>query len=94
MTLGVSHTAMLSLVIYIVIVAGIGGKLPLYAFKRVKEVVGEKGLLAIDDEEAPVTFLDSLLLGEWEDRVQRGLFHYDVTACETKVFAISFSSGL
>nr|POE86338.1 gdp-l-galactose phosphorylase 1 [Quercus suber] len=33
----------------------------------------------------PVAFLDSLLLGEWEDRVQRGLFRYDVTACETKV---------
>ncbi|XP_057461727.1 GDP-L-galactose phosphorylase 2-like [Actinidia eriantha] len=62
-----------------------GAKLPLYAFKRVKEVVGEKGLLAVDDEEAPVAFLDSLLLGEWEDRVQRGLFRYDVTACETKV---------
>ncbi|KAF9610821.1 hypothetical protein IFM89_025062 [Coptis chinensis] len=32
-----------------------------------------------------VAFPDSLLLGEWEDRVQRGLFRYDVTACETKV---------
>ncbi|PSR85311.1 GDP-L-galactose phosphorylase [Actinidia chinensis var. chinensis] len=62
-----------------------GAKLPLYAFKRVNEVVGEKGVLALDNEEAPVAFLDSLLLGEWEDRVQRGLFRYDVTACETKV---------
>ncbi|GFY81038.1 GDP-L-galactose phosphorylase 1 [Actinidia rufa] len=44
-----------------------------------------KGLLAVDDEENSVAFLDSLLLGEWEDRVQRGLFHYDVTACKTKV---------
>ncbi|CAL5330375.1 unnamed protein product [Camellia sinensis] len=32
-----------------------------------------------------IAFLDSLLLGEWEDRMQRGLFRYDVTACETKV---------
>ncbi|GFZ09495.1 GDP-L-galactose phosphorylase 1 [Actinidia rufa] len=44
-----------------------------------------KRLLAVDDEETSVAFLDSLLLGEWEDHVQRGLFHYDVTACETKV---------
>ncbi|KAF9598791.1 hypothetical protein IFM89_031459 [Coptis chinensis] len=36
-------------------------------------------------QESPVAFLDSLLLGEWEDRVQRGLFRYDVTACATKV---------
>ncbi|KAK9155578.1 hypothetical protein Sjap_003058 [Stephania japonica] len=61
-----------------------GARLPLYAFKRAKSVAngkhpaGEKG-------EAPVPFLDSLLLGEWEDRMQRGLFRYDVTACETKV---------
>ncbi|PWA50747.1 galactose-1-phosphate guanylyltransferase [Artemisia annua] len=30
-------------------------------------------------------FLDSLLLEEWEGHVERGLFRYDVTACETKV---------
>ena len=24
-------------------------------------------------------------LSQWEDRVQKGLFRYDVTACETKV---------
>ncbi|XP_054798922.1 GDP-L-galactose phosphorylase 2 [Prosopis cineraria] len=55
-------------------------KLPLYAFKRASKVV-EKD----EGKEAPVAFLDSLILGEWEDRVQRGLFRYDVTACETKV---------
>ncbi|KAK9133246.1 hypothetical protein Scep_012774 [Stephania cephalantha] len=66
-----------------------GARLPLYAFKRAKSVangkypVGEKG-------EAPVPFLDSLLLGEWEDRMQRGLFRYDVTACETKVIPGEF----
>lgn len=57
-----------------------GAKLPLYVFKRVN-----KGLVEHEDKEAPVAFLDSLLLGEWEDRMQRGLFRYDVTACQTKV---------
>jgi hypothetical protein len=27
----------------------------------------------------------SPFLFQWEDRMQRGLFRYDVTACETKV---------
>lgn len=64
-----------------------GAKLPLYAYKRINKNVTEKGLLDHDYEnrEPPVAFLDSLLLGEWEDRMQRGLFRYDVTACETKV---------
>ncbi|CAL5345198.1 unnamed protein product [Camellia sinensis] len=60
-------------------------KLPLYAFKRVNKIVGEKGLIAHDYIEPSIAFLDSLLLGEWEDRMQRGLFRYDVTACKTKV---------
>ncbi|XVE50717.1 hypothetical protein DITRI_Ditri01bG0185800 [Diplodiscus trichospermus] len=60
-----------------------GAKLPLYAFKKVNR--SEKDLLEIENEEPPVAFLDSLVLGEWEDRMQRGLFRYDVTACETKV---------
>ncbi|XP_028075113.1 GDP-L-galactose phosphorylase 1-like isoform X1 [Camellia sinensis] len=63
----------------------LGAKLPLYAFKRVNKIVGEKGLIAHDYIEPSIAFLDSLLLGEWEDRMQRGLFRYDVTACETKV---------
>lgn len=57
-----------------------GSKLPLYAFKKLEKVVGDE-----EKGEPPVAFLDSLVLGEWEDRVQRGLFRYDVTACETKV---------
>ncbi|XP_057747328.1 GDP-L-galactose phosphorylase 1-like [Arachis stenosperma] len=57
-------------------------KLPLYAFKEV-EKVGGKDLPLCKDQS--VAFLDSLILGEWEDRMQRGLFRYDVTACETKV---------
>ncbi|KAL6999225.1 Phosphate metabolism transcription protein [Sarracenia purpurea var. burkii] len=63
----------------------LGAKLPLYAFVRASKNAGEKGLLNNDNKEPHVAFLDSLLLGEWEDRMQRGLFRYDVTACETKV---------
>ncbi|KAI3673821.1 hypothetical protein L6452_39951 [Arctium lappa] len=56
-----------------------GAKLPLYAFRKSDKVESS------EKKEAPFAFLDSLLLGEWEDRVERGLFRYDVTACETKV---------
>ncbi|KAF7815854.1 GDP-L-galactose phosphorylase 1 [Senna tora] len=59
-------------------------KLPLYAFRRLPKGIG-KGFSEHDGMEPPVAFLDSLILGEWEDRMQRGLFRYDVTACETKV---------
>ncbi|XP_022846020.1 GDP-L-galactose phosphorylase 1-like [Olea europaea var. sylvestris] len=41
-----------------------GAKLPLYAFKRVNKVSCDKGLVDHEDKEAPVAFLDSLLLGE------------------------------
>ena len=34
--------------------------------------------------------LDALLLGEWEDRAEAGLFRYDVTACPTKLVPGSF----
>ncbi|CAL0310894.1 unnamed protein product [Lupinus luteus] len=56
-------------------------KIPLYAFKT----FGKKDLSLPECKEQTVAFLDSLILGEWEDRVQKGLFRYDVTACETKV---------
>lgn len=62
-----------------------GTRLPLYAFRKVNQIANEKPLDAPNARDTPVAFLDSLLLGEWEDRVQRGLFRYDVTACETKV---------
>ncbi|KAI4366167.1 hypothetical protein MLD38_022080 [Melastoma candidum] len=61
-----------------------GAKLPLYAFKGEGDVP-TKGLVEARTKEAPVQFLESLLLGEWEDRMEKGLFRYDVTACETKV---------
>ncbi|KAG5235219.1 GDP-L-galactose phosphorylase [Salix suchowensis] len=60
-----------------------GARLPLYTFKKVDRIatdVPEHG-----KSEPPVSFLNSLLLGEWEERMQRGLFRYDVTTCETKV---------
>ncbi|KAG7953872.1 hypothetical protein I3843_12G131300 [Carya illinoinensis] len=62
-----------------------GAKLPLYAFKRENKIVGDRCLAGDESREPPVDFLESLLLGEWEDRMQRGFFRYDVTACETKV---------
>ena len=62
-----------------------GAKLPLYAFKRLNKIVCEKEEIEHENIEPPAAFLDSLLLGEWEERMQRGLFRYDVTACETKV---------
>lgn len=64
-----------------------GSKLPLYAFKKANKLVCEKAPVVSEtqNEEAPFDFLNSLLLGEWENRMQRGLFRYDVTACETKV---------
>ncbi|MCL7027535.1 hypothetical protein MKW94_014757 [Papaver nudicaule] len=52
-------------------------KLPLYAFKG----DGKGG----EGEEPEVSFFDTLILGQWEDRMSRGLFRYDVTLCETKV---------
>ncbi|XP_024966382.1 GDP-L-galactose phosphorylase 2-like isoform X1 [Cynara cardunculus var. scolymus] len=57
-----------------------GAKLPLYAFPK-----SNKKVDSCDKIEFPFSFLDSLLLGEWEDRMERGLFRYDVTACATKV---------
>ncbi|KAM5555143.1 GDP-L-galactose phosphorylase 2-like [Rosa sericea] len=61
-----------------------GAKLPLYAFKKQNNSPGD------EKQEAPIAFLDSLVLGEWEDRMKKGLFRYDVTACETKVIPGQF----
>ncbi|GJW16786.1 GDP-L-galactose phosphorylase 1-like protein [Tanacetum coccineum] len=56
----------------------LGSKLPLYAFQRFKNIESS------DKKVPPFAFLGSLLL-KCEDCVKRGLFRYDVTACETKV---------
>ncbi|RZB51332.1 GDP-L-galactose phosphorylase 1 isoform B [Glycine soja] len=71
--------------VFLCCVSGTGARLPLYAFKKVDKVCGNELPLLGCKEQHPVAFLDSLVLGEWEDRMQRGLFRYDVTACETKV---------
>nr|XP_011469061.1 PREDICTED: GDP-L-galactose phosphorylase 2-like [Fragaria vesca subsp. vesca] len=62
-----------------------GAKLPLYAFKKRENSPGDE-----KKQEAPVAFLDSLVLGEWDDRMKKGLFRYDVTACETKMIPGQF----
>lgn len=38
-----------------------------------------------DDDVQDRSLLDTVLLAQWEDRFERGLFRYDVTACPTKV---------
>ncbi|KAH7290450.1 hypothetical protein KP509_30G049000 [Ceratopteris richardii] len=43
-----------------------------------------KNMGSIDSDESS-DFLDMVILAQWEDRAARGLFRYDVTACETKV---------
>jgi GDP-L-galactose phosphorylase len=75
-----------------------GAKLPLYAFgarqssgsnKRAHTGSGDHCVPDIveDSDVSPQEnyFLDELLLAQWEDRMARGLFRYDVTACETKM---------
>ncbi|XP_042376738.1 GDP-L-galactose phosphorylase 2-like [Zingiber officinale] len=57
-------------------------KLPLYSFEG---DANPRNCSAGTDEPPPDFFLNNLLLGQWEDRMSRGLFRYDVTACETKV---------
>ncbi|PKA57466.1 GDP-L-galactose phosphorylase 1 [Apostasia shenzhenica] len=57
-------------------------KLPLYAFRsevRSPTTTAPHGELPAD------FFLNTLILGQWEGRMSRGLFRYDVTASETKV---------
>ncbi|KAL6010150.1 Phosphate metabolism transcription protein [Asimina triloba] len=63
-------------------------KLPLYAFKRAHDSA-DNGPLAVSADN-PISFLSTLLLGQWEDRMSRGLFRYDVTSCETKVIPGNF----
>ncbi|KAG9449520.1 hypothetical protein H6P81_009485 [Aristolochia fimbriata] len=55
--------------------------LPLYACGKQDYNVDPKAVF--DDPE--FSFLNTLLLGQWEERMGRGLFRYDVTTCETKV---------
>lgn len=58
-------------------------KLPLYAFKNAPKLL--KNSPPSKEDPPSDYFLNNLLLGQWEERMNRGLFRYDVTACETKV---------
>uniref|UniRef100_A0A5B7B8Y0 GDP-D-glucose phosphorylase 1 n=1 Tax=Davidia involucrata TaxID=16924 RepID=A0A5B7B8Y0_DAVIN len=60
-------------------------KLPLYACKKDEDQSVDNGNVSSSDEGSPISFLNNLLLGQWEDRMSRGLFRYDVTSCETKI---------
>lgn len=65
-----------------------GAKLPVYAFCG--DFEQEKG--SDTDSEVPEgnLFLDAVILAQWEERLARGLFRYDVTTCETKVLPGEF----
>ncbi|XP_057747872.1 GDP-L-galactose phosphorylase 1-like [Arachis stenosperma] len=56
-------------------------KLPIYLFKK----DGNVGLVESSEGVSEISFLHNLLLGQWQDRMNRGLFRYDVTDCQTKI---------
>lgn len=61
-------------------------KLPLYAFKKnMRRSMGKAAAVSSSDKECSNSSFINILLGQWEDRMSRGLFRYDVTTCETKV---------
>eukprot|EP00257_Ricinus_communis_P023020 XP_015582899.1 GDP-L-galactose phosphorylase 1 [Ricinus communis] len=62
-----------------------GSNLPLYSFKKDGENLLQNGEMKFSKEQPQICFLHNLLLGQWEDRMCRGLLRYDVTACETRI---------
>ncbi|KAI3430041.1 uncharacterized protein J3R85_008319 [Psidium guajava] len=57
--------------------------LPLYTFKVAEEDCAEGSIFS---QKPPQTsFLLNLLLRQWDDRMNRGLFRYDVASCKRKV---------
>ncbi|XP_057522801.1 GDP-L-galactose phosphorylase 2-like [Amaranthus tricolor] len=60
-------------------------KLPLYTYKNEDEDMIENDTTYSVDQTPGISFLYDLLLGQWEDRMRRGFFRYDVTQCETKI---------
>nr|GMC97049.1 GDP-L-galactose phosphorylase 2-like [Ipomoea batatas] len=58
--------------------------LPLFAFKN-DEHKCDADWSYLSYGECPISFLSDLLLGQWEERMSRGIFRYDVTSCETKI---------
>lgn len=60
-------------------------KLPFYLFKKDGDLPMENGAVESSEDVSEISFLHNLLLGQWEDRMNRGLFRYDVSTCETKI---------
>ncbi|KAJ8761213.1 hypothetical protein K2173_001269 [Erythroxylum novogranatense] len=60
-----------------------GSNLPLYTFSKGNGGVKVKPFKS--NEQPQIGFLHNLLLGQWEDRLSRALFRYDVSNCETKI---------
>ncbi|KAJ6327280.1 hypothetical protein OIU78_014204 [Salix suchowensis] len=60
-------------------------KLPLYAFKEDNSNLIGNIVEKSSEEQPQICFLHNLLPGQWEDRMNRGLFRHDVTACDTKI---------
>lgn len=61
--------------------------LPLYAFKKDRE---DSEVIDSSKEKTQLSLLN-LLLGQWEDRMRRGLFRYDVMNCKTKIIPGKYS---
>lgn len=70
-----------------------GAVFPLYTFGR-RNSLQKRGFVdqlpnSADELNGPaegeISLLDSLILSKWVESADRGLFRYDVTACETKV---------
>mmetsp|Transcript_29651 Transcript_29651/g.40944 ORF Transcript_29651/g.40944 Transcript_29651/m.40944 type:complete len:419 (+) Transcript_29651:582-1838(+) len=47
--------------------------------------IGSSSPDSSESDECGKSLFDTVLLAEWEDRFEKGLFRYDVTACATKV---------
>ncbi|WRX27156.1 hypothetical protein QQP08_019643 [Theobroma cacao] len=60
---------------------------PMYCFgsQSIEEDNSFEGLSCIAEEEQSI--LDAVLLSQWEDRMRKGCFRYDVTASEIKAIA-------
>lgn len=62
-------------------------KLPLYLYKKDGNVPIEAGMVESSEEVSEISFLHNLLLGQWENRMERGIFRYVLTTTETKVIS-------
>ncbi|MED6121515.1 Phosphate metabolism transcription protein [Stylosanthes scabra] len=62
-----------------------GSKLPIYLFKKDRDLGLEDGVVESCEGVSEISFLHNLVLGQWQDRMNRGLFRYDVTDCHTRI---------